>query len=107
MEKVKHFELYQPVVLTYDEEDLEPVDLGMSGIVLESPLEELKRYLVGYQFIYKGRILENSGLVVITAMTRINGKELRTFILPEGYIEADDRYELLGGTWEFKREFYG
>lgn len=100
----KKFEYGQPVKLVYTQEDLEPEDLGFSGIVLESPLQEMKRYLEGYEFIYKGRIEELESHIVICPVTRIEpmGSELRLFMISDIYVEADERFEKLGGSWYYK-----
>jgi len=52
------------VVLVYTEDDLLPEDLGMSGMVLESPLSCVKYYLKS-KYMYIGCLKDDEDRVVI------------------------------------------
>ena len=91
--------MFEPVLLNYTEEDLESLDFGMSGIVLESPLKKFMKPTnrLNETYYYRGTIKENTDWCVIEY--RVGDETLREFVIQKTFIKKHTAYEKVGDNW--------
>lgn len=82
---MEKFKLYDQVKLKYNPEDLDDEDLGMSGIVLKSPLNQFKGKL-DYTFVYRGTMLENEEKAFISVYFSDTTSD-RIYLINKMYLE--------------------
>ena len=94
------YQMGEPVLLNYTEDDLYPEDLGMSGIVLESPF---KRFVGKLEetFYYFGTIQENDEWCVISYKSSHEGKRLRDYTILKSMIKKHTDFEKIGNSWYY------
>lgn len=88
------YELREPILLDYTDEDL-----GMSGIVLKSPLEYFDRYKkLNDMFHYGGTLLENPDWCFINEILS-DGSVLRIHKMLKCYIKKHPEFEKVSDEW--------
>ncbi len=71
------------VVLNYTQEDLEPEDLGMSGIVLKSPLKQFGSRL-NDDFYVIGTLKEDETFMIICLESGANDRD---YLVSKNYLK--------------------
>lgn len=91
------FEPNEPVLLNYTKDDLEPLDFGASGIVLESPFKEFT-HMLDDTFYYFGTIKEYEDICIINRILS-DGTRLRPYTIHKTHIKKHPNYEKCGKHW--------
>lgn len=91
------YQINEPVLLNYTEDDLYPEDLGFSGIVLESPFENFKFFL-NDTFYYFGTIKENEEWCIIYRENS-KGKRVREYAVLKSMIKKHPKFEQIGNQF--------
>lgn len=105
MKRIKRiqYEINEPVLLNWTKDMLDDEDLGMSGIVLESPFKDFNnRGLLNATFYYSGTMREDADLCVISYKYSHDGKKIRDYIFQKSLIKKHYAFEKIGHEWFYK-----
>jgi hypothetical protein len=99
------YQYRQPVLLKYVDEDLEPQDLGMSGIVLHGPFRQFEKLGILNETFYFFDYFKDEEWCSIE---RINshGETIRSYNIRTECIKAHPSYEKIGDEWFTKLKNY-